>query len=93
MTKRMEIGISGEMLDLNSFPWIQSVANQLGVSGVVFTKNDGSIRILVQGEESILQSFADQLSTHTIFARNAQMYAKLSDPEIIGNFWIVSDEN
>ncbi len=93
MIKHVEIGISGEMLHLESFAWIQSMANQLGIAGVVFTKKDGSVRILAEGDEVILQAFADKLSQHEIFTRNAQMYANFSDPENPGSFFIVSDED
>ncbi len=89
----MEIGISGEMLQLDSFKWIQSAANELGIAGVVFTKKDGSIRILAEGEETTLQVFADKVNKQEIFTRNAHLYANISDPENLGSFFIVTSDD
>ena len=89
----MEISLSGEMLHLDSFPAIQSIANQLGVAGVVFTKNDGSMRIVAEAEEKILLKFARKIKKMEIFTRNAHMHVAISNPVVLGNFFIAADED
>ena len=61
MIKHVEIGISGEMLNLNSFELVRALASELGLGGALFTKKDGSVKIIAEGEEELLIQFADKI--------------------------------
>jgi len=51
MKKHIEGGISGRILGHNSLVWIKDLAIKLGLKGAVFTKHDGSIKVMAEGEE------------------------------------------
>lgn len=92
MMKHIEIGISGEMLKINSFGLIQTMANDLSIGGAIFTKKDGSIKIIAEGEEILLVQFADKIKNEDVFGENTSFYVNLSDVESVGNFYIISTE-
>ncbi len=92
MIKHVEIGISGEMLNLNSFELVRALASELGLGGALFTKKDGSVKIIAEGEEELLIQFADKIKNGKVFGENASFYANLSEVDSVGNFYIISSE-
>ena len=51
MVKHIESGMSGRMMGFNSLSWIRDVAMKLEIKGAVFTRPDGSIKVVAEGEE------------------------------------------
>lgn len=92
MLKHIESGIGGRMLNTNSLFWLQKVATQLGIKGVVFTKRDGSIKLMADGEEKNLIEFAKKIETGGIFYETENFYVKWSEPrENSGDFYILNN--
>jgi acylphosphatase len=79
MLKHMEGGISGKGLGTNYTSHVRDLALRLGLRGIVFTKNDGSIKVIAEGEEEKLAHFADELK-------------KANHVAIIENFYFNSHE-
>ncbi len=61
MVKRIESGIAGKMLGFNALGFIRDLANQSRVNGAVFTKADGSIKVIAEGEEENLVAFTEKI--------------------------------
>lgn len=61
MLKCIENTISGKNLDYEYLLWIEKNANQLGLKGITFFKNDGSIKVITEGEEENLFMFMNKL--------------------------------
>lgn len=53
--------MSGKNLDYDYLLWINQKANRLGLKGITFFKNDGSIRVIAEGEEANLNRFIKKL--------------------------------
>ena len=67
MWKRIESGVSARTLDNDYLISIRDYALELGLVGVVFIKNDGSLKIIAEGEEKILKEFAKELKKGNYF--------------------------
>jgi acylphosphatase len=92
MIKRIEIGISGKRMELNSLHFIRDIATQLEFKGEIFVKSDGSVRIIAEGEEESLKEFAGKVEQAGVFSELENFYANWSNPTgDLGNFYIVND--
>ena len=67
MWKRVESGVSARTLDNDYLISIRDYALTLGLVGVVFIKDDGTLKIIAEGEEEILQEFATELKKGSYF--------------------------
>lgn len=67
MIKSIESTIWGKSLNHKYVVWIYSNAIKLGLSGIVFFKNDGSIKIIAEGEENNLLFFIKKLKRGRYF--------------------------
>lgn len=67
MLRRTESGIAGRGLNADYIYWIKDRADELGLNGTIFFKNDGSIKVIAEGEEEYLEEFIDKLSKAQIF--------------------------
>ena len=74
MIKRIESGIAGKGLGFNYLSSIKDIANDLGLKGIVFTKEDGSIKVISEGEEINLQKFAKKLERNFFFTPIENFY-------------------
>ena len=91
MLKHIESGISGKMIGFNSLSWIQDIANDLHVKGVVLTKPDGSIKVIAEGEETALREFTETIKTGKVFSETENFYVKWSEStRNLGNFFVVA---
>ena len=61
MIKCIESTMSGKNLDYDYLLWINRQAVRLGLKGITFFKNDGSIRVIAEGEEVNLNRFVNKL--------------------------------
>ena len=61
MVKYMESGIAGRDLGFHYLKWIKNLAIRSQIKGIVFTRPDGSIRVVAEGEERNLMEFANKL--------------------------------
>lgn len=76
MVKKIEIGISGSRWNSNSFNWIEGLATRLLIHASVFTKSDGSIGVMAEGEEQTLEAFAEKIHNGGIFSRIENFFVK-----------------
>lgn len=68
MIERIECRISGERLGYDYTHWISRTANKMGIAGVAFLDNDGSIKVIAEGDDTKLEKFAKRIQTgHPIF--------------------------
>lgn len=79
MIKKIEIGISGSIWNSSSFNWIDRLAIRLSINASVFTKSDGSIRVIAEGEEQTLEVFAKKIHHSGIFSRIENFFVKWND--------------
>ena len=67
MQKCIDRTISGKNLDYNYLLWITDHAIRLGLKGITFFKNDGSIKVIAEGEEKNLLFFIKKLKRGRFF--------------------------
>jgi acylphosphatase len=67
MIKCVESTISGKNLNYNYLVWINSRAQALGLKGITFFHNDGSIKVIAEGEEANLYLFLNKLKHGKFF--------------------------
>lgn len=61
MQKCIESVISGKNLSYDYLLWIRRHAIRLGLKGITFFKNDGSIKVVAEGEDKNLLFFVKKL--------------------------------
>ena len=61
MQKCIEGTISGRNLNYDYLLWINQKANEFGLKGITFFHNDGSLRVIAEGEEEGLDKFIRKL--------------------------------
>ena len=90
MTKYLERGIGGSLLKSNCLNWVSKQANHLKINGCASFKEDGSIKIVAEGEENNLFEFADKLQAGHFFSKTENFYViwKESDKKF-NNFSII----
>ncbi|KKQ85071.1 MAG: hypothetical protein UT09_C0051G0009 [Parcubacteria group bacterium GW2011_GWF2_38_8] len=54
MLRRIESGITARGLKFDYLLWVEKLAFRFGIKGIIFTKNDGSVKIIAEGEEKNL---------------------------------------
>jgi len=67
MIKSIESTIWGKSLNHKYVLWVHNNATRLGLKGIVFFKNDGSIKIIAEGEEENLLFFIKKLQRGRYF--------------------------
>jgi len=67
MQKCIDSTISGRNLDHDYLLWIKTHAIRFGLKGVTFFKNDGSIKVVAEGEEKNLLFFINKLKRGRYF--------------------------
>jgi acylphosphatase len=90
MFKHIEGGIAGRIMGNDSLSWIRDTATALGVSGAVFTKPDGSIKLVADGEEGTLVEFVKEIERGRVFSSVENFYINWSDTKNLGNFFIIN---
>ncbi len=61
MQKCIECTMWGRRLEYDYLLWVDRIANTLGLKGITFFKNDGSIKVVAEGEEDTLLFFIRKL--------------------------------
>lgn len=79
MIKRIESGIAGRGLGSDYLSNTKDLAIKLGLKGVVFTKDDGSIKVIAEGEDVNLMKFAKKLETNFFFSSIENFYVNWLD--------------
>lgn len=74
MFKRIESGIAGKGLGFDYLSSIKEVATDLGLEGTVSLKDDGSIKIVAEGEEKSLVKFTKKLERNFFFSQIENFY-------------------
>ena len=81
MFGRMEIGILGRGRKSHDLSPVRELALKLALMGVVFTRDDGSIKVVAEGPEENLIDFEDRLSKTSFFVATEGFYAKWHEPK------------
>ena len=90
MVKHIESGMSGRMMGFNSLSWIRDVAMKLEIKGAVFTRPDGSIKVVAEGEEKNLIEFTEEIKEGRIFSEVENFYVKWNDSnKDLADFYII----
>lgn len=90
MIKHIESGIGGRMQRSRALFDIRDTATKLKINGVAFIQEDGSIKIIAEGEEKNLEEFAKKIERGSFFATVENFYVKWSDMiEGLKNFYAV----
>lgn len=61
MWKRIESGVSAKTLSNEYLISVKDYGLELGLVGMVFFRNDGSVKIVAEGEEEVLEEFTNEL--------------------------------
>ena len=80
MVKHIESGIAGKGLGFNYLQWIKTLAVKFHLKGIVFTKPDGSIRVVAEGEERDLVEFTSKLERESNSRDIENFYVKWGEP-------------
>jgi acylphosphatase len=92
MVKHLESGIAGKGLGFNYLNWIRNLAIQLKIKGIVFTRRDGSIKVIAEGEETDLIEFTEKIKKGGFLSEIENFYVKWGEPsENLGNFYVVAN--
>ena len=67
MLKCIDSTMSGKNLSYSYLLWIEKNAILLGLKGIAFFKNDGSIKVIAEGEERRLLFFIKKLRRGRFF--------------------------
>ncbi len=76
MLKRAEIGIAGQALGINYLSWVKDSALQLHIKEITVLKDDGSIKIMAEGEERNFEEFIKNLEHYHSYGRIENFYTK-----------------
>ena len=81
MLRRLESGISARSVGFNDLSLIKSVADHFQLKGVVSVRNDGSVKVIAEGEEKNLDKFTKELKKEEhSFSRVENFYEKWEEP-------------
>lgn len=90
MIKRIESGISGRALHWDYLSRVKNSAFHLGLKGVVFKRNDGSIKVIAEGEDQNLLKFTANLEKGGVFSSTENFYVKWHEPSRdLGEFYLI----
>ncbi len=73
MQKCHSIIVTGKVQDIGFRSVVEHIGRSFGIPGMVFNANDGSVKILCSGEDSVIDNF-----TQTIKARGAESGAEIA---------------
>ncbi|MES3032067.1 MAG: acylphosphatase [Patescibacteria group bacterium] len=91
MVKHIESGISGKGLGYHYLQQIRNLALKFQIKGIVFTRPDGSIKVVAEGEESDLMQFANKLERESNSRDVENFYTKWSEPNRdLESFYVVT---
>ncbi len=77
--KRAEIIMAGRSFGVDYLLWIKNEALDLDLRGETFFKDDGSIKIIAEGEEENLLKFSHKLQNGSIMHEVENYYVKWMD--------------
>ncbi|PIT96662.1 acylphosphatase [Candidatus Campbellbacteria bacterium CG10_big_fil_rev_8_21_14_0_10_35_52] len=90
MQKEIECIIKGRVQMVMYRDFVRRKAKSLGLSGMVKNFEDGSVRVIAQGDEDKLKKFLEFLKIGPIFAKVAYVDTKWTEAkEIYKNFKII----
>lgn len=78
MLKHIESGIGGKSLNSDYLSIVTKLASNCGLQGSVFTKDDGSIKVVAEGEEENLVQFSKKLRKANVFSSVENFYVNWS---------------
>jgi len=78
----MESGIAGKGLDFDSLSRIKDQAIKLRLVGTTFMKDDGSIKVIAEGNDSDLEEFAKTLKPSRFFSSIENFYIIWKEPSL-----------
>ena len=67
MLKRVESGVSGKGLGPDFLEGVRDLALSYGLVGIAFTRDDGSIKIIAEGEEKKIGEIRQKIAQTAIF--------------------------
>lgn len=82
MIKCIESGIAGKGLDFDSLSKIKNQAIKLGIVGTTFMKDDGSIKVIAEGNDADLEEFAKTLKPSRFFSSIENFYILRKEPSV-----------
>ena len=82
MIKEIECTITGKVQMVMFRDFIQRKARALNISGTVENGEDGSVRVVAQGDEKSLQTFIEYLHRGPFLARVARVGISWKEPVI-----------
>ena len=92
MVKHVESGIAGRGLGFHYLRQIKNLAIKFNVKGIVFTKPDGSIKVVAKGEERDLAEFTYKLERESNTHEIENFYTKWVEPnKDLESFHIVTN--
>ncbi len=92
MIKQIESGISGKGLGFHYLQWIKNLGIQFQVKGIVFTRPDGSIKVVAKGEERDLTEFANKLEREGNSREIENFYVKWGEQnKELESFYVVTN--
>lgn len=74
MIKKIESGIAGKGMGSDCLSSIKERAVELNLTGVVFLKDDGSIKVVAEGEEKDLIQFTKKIERKFFFSNIENFY-------------------
>ena len=90
VVKRIEIGIAGREIRTSSFDWVEQLARDLLLRGAVFSRPDGSVKVVAEGEETALRTFVEKLERGNIFGTVENFFVRWHEPsKKMGNFYVL----
>lgn len=81
MNRQLSVIVKGKVQGVWYRAWTQETARELGLTGWVRNKADGSVAALAQGDEETLNEFLDRLHDGPPLARVTTVDTAWSDPE------------
>ncbi len=80
MVKHIESGIAGRNLGFHYLRRIKDLALKFQIKGIVFTRPDGSIKVVAKGEEMDLMKFTNELEIESNSRNIENFYIKWCEP-------------
>ena len=80
MLRRIESGISAKNLGVDYLFYLKECATHLGLNGIVFTKDDGSVKIIAEGEDENLIKFEGKIKESSFLHPMRNFYIKWEEP-------------
>lgn len=77
MAKGLHCVVSGKVQGVWFRAWTRDLADSLGIKGWVRNKSDGSVEVLAQAEQAVLEEFRQRLLEGPPLARVAGVEAEL----------------